>query len=567
MKGIVVREIISLILRPRASSAAASSALSSEPTSSKSTKIVFSDTPSTSTSKLPLKSSKEDKKAVGTSHARYYAAITFNQIVLSPSQADREVARELINIYFELFKDVLGQDGTELNDATEDVPKQIRDGSSKGNSKKQKGKEVKGEAGFAELEDSNSKLTSAILTGVNRASPFANLDAGDPRFKKHLDTLFLITHKSTFNITLQALLLIHQISTTASSTSSSSAESITNRFYRTLYASLYDQRLSISSKQAMYLNLLFKCIKSDTDLERAKAFVRRFIQVLASGGGGGAEFTAGGLHLLGEVSRLTVSLIDYLWKFIFSIPRQLFSTVPGLREMFRAQTERKSSSRPPGNEEEGEGRLYDPRKREPEFAHASSSPLWELLPLLSHYHPTVSLHARQLLLSQPLTSTPDLALNTLSHFLDRFVYKNPKKQSSKQKGSSAMQPAAGDAISGGGVRLLKGEVSDSLGLSSGITVNDQKWWKRRVEDVPIDQVFFHKYFNQKNELEKARAAKAKKKRGKGDEEDSEVESDEGKDEEQDRVDEDDSEKSSGDEEEAEIWTVSRSRDFCGSRRS
>ena len=306
MKGVVVREIISLILKPRASTAAASSILPSEPTppTKKNTKIVFSDAPSSSTSKPPPKSSKEDKKAVGTSHARYYAAITFNQIVLSPSQTDRDVARELINIYFELFKDILGQDGMDFNDGTEDVPKatQAKD-SSKGKSKKQKGKEVKGDAGFTEIEDSSSKLISAVLTGVNRALPFAKLDAEDPRFKKHLNTLFLITHKSTFNITLQALLLIHQISTTASSTSSSSIGSVTARFYRTLYASLYDPRLSDSSKQAMYLNLLFKCIKSDKNLERAKAFVRRFIQILASGGGGGTEFTAGGLHLLGEVSQ------------------------------------------------------------------------------------------------------------------------------------------------------------------------------------------------------------------------------------------------------------------------
>ena len=93
------------------------------------------------------------------------------------------------------------------------------------------------------------------------------------------------------------------ISAISLSASSSSADPIADRFYRTLYASLYDTRLSTSSKQAMYLNLLFKCIKSDKNLERARAFVRRFIQVLASGGGGGAEFTAGGLHLLGEASQ------------------------------------------------------------------------------------------------------------------------------------------------------------------------------------------------------------------------------------------------------------------------
>ena len=111
------------------------------------------------------------------------------------------------------------------------------------------------------------------------------------------------------------------------------------------------------------------------------------------------------------------------------------------------------------------------------------------------------------------------------------------------------------------MRLIKGEVADNLGRNSGggATVNDEKWWKRRVEDVPIDQVFFHRYFNQKDELERARAAKAKKKKGKGDEEDSEVESDEdGNEENEGEVDEggDDSDESNSDEEEAEVWTVS-----------
>ena len=58
----------------------------------------------------------------------------------------------------------------------------------------------------------------------------------------------------------------------------------------------------------MYLNLLFKAIKADTNLERVKAFVRRFIQVLVVGigGSGGVEFTTGGLYLLGEVSSRTI---------------------------------------------------------------------------------------------------------------------------------------------------------------------------------------------------------------------------------------------------------------------
>jgi ribosome biogenesis protein MAK21 len=66
---------------------------------------------------------------------------------------------------------------------------------------------------------------------------------------------------------------------------------------------MHDSRLATSSKQAMYLNLLFKSVKADPDKggERVKALLRRFVQVLVSGGGGETEFVAGGLFLLGEV--------------------------------------------------------------------------------------------------------------------------------------------------------------------------------------------------------------------------------------------------------------------------
>ncbi len=46
-----------------------------------------------------------------------------------------------------------------------------------------------------------------------------------------------------------------------------------------------------------------------------------------------------------------------------------------------------------------------------------------------------------------------------------------------------MQPAASTADGASGVKLMKGEVVDGAG-----PVNDEKWWRRRVEDVPVDQV-------------------------------------------------------------------------------
>lgn len=93
------------------------------------------------------------------------------------------------------------------------------------------------------------------------------------------------------------------------------------------------------------------------------AFVKRFCQVLVSGFGG-SEFVAGGLWLLGEVS-----FSGHLSLNTVALTRsKLFNTSQGLRGLVdRAPTH--------GAEVEE----YDPYKREPQYAHAQSSALWELV--------------------------------------------------------------------------------------------------------------------------------------------------------------------------------------------
>lgn len=137
-----------------------------------------------------------------------------------------------------------------------------------------------------------------------------------------MDTLFRITHSGTFNISIQALNLIHQVTSAKEVRSHLHLllsfpptrrltsplypifvlpQTVSERFFRTLYESLLDPRLASSSKQAMYLNLLFKAIKSDPSSARRAAFVKRTMQVL---GTHQPPFICGAFFLLGEVSPL-----------------------------------------------------------------------------------------------------------------------------------------------------------------------------------------------------------------------------------------------------------------------
>lgn len=201
-------------------------------------------------------------------------------------------------------------------------------------------------------------------------------------FDKHTATLFRVTHSGSFNISVQALQLIFQVAVASSSPGKPSegqpkvtaTYQLADRFYRTLYDSLLDSRLAMSSKQAMYLNLLFKAMKADEDPNRRKAFVKRLCQVLSVHD---APFVCGALFLLGE----------------------LFRAHPGLKGMLTdpedddeehfidVREEADGDSDEDGEEKAERSALaiksnkpvYDGRKRDPRFACAEITCLWDIV--------------------------------------------------------------------------------------------------------------------------------------------------------------------------------------------
>jgi len=120
-----------------------------------------------------------------------------------------------------------------------------------------------------------------------------------------------------------------------------------------------------------------------------------------------------------------------------------------------------------------------------------------------------------MLKGESIQSAPDLRLHTLIHFLDRFVYRNAKKKAGN-KGSSIMQPIADQTGPDVVVSLQRG----AGGLNEA-TVNSEEFWRRKVEDVPVDELFFHKYFNQKMAGVSTKANKKKQKAAEEEESDHE----------------------------------------------
>lgn len=412
---------------------------------------------------------------------KYYATNTLNQTILSSKEP--QIADSLLKIYFGMFVALLksGELGdVEKFEASEkpERAKAKKRTRAPGPSRKQ----IEDEKHTQAERESAEKLVSAILTGINRAVPFSETDSST--LETHLDTLFRITHSSNFNTSIQALMLIQQMATTR--------HLATERFYRTLYESLLDPRLMNSSKQALYLNLLYRSLKNDVDLRRVKAFVKRMLQIL-------------NLHQPSFVCGI-IYLIMELW-----------GTFPDLSTLLNEPEEHDELEGTTNTDEQGDEPpkptdAYDGRKRVPEYSNAHRSCLWELMPFLRHFHPTVDIYATSLLNGKKPAQKPDLASHTLINFLDKFVYKNPKATDTT-RGNSLMQPVA--AAGQGGV-LVSGKPNAKASAS----LNSAEFWNKKVQDVAVEDVFFHEYFNRVGKP--AQADRATKK-AKADEEDDEGE--------------------------------------------
>jgi ribosome biogenesis protein MAK21 len=111
---------------------------------------------------------------------------------------------------------------------------------------------------------------------------------------------------------------------------------------------------------------------------------------------------------------------------------------------------------------------------------------------------------------------PDPTQHTLMHFLDRFVYRNPKTKQEKTHGSSIMQPLAG-ASRAADILVKPGDPSQRAPL------NSEAFWAKKVENVAADEVFFHNYFNAAGNAKKKSSSSSSKEKRQRDPDDSEDE--------------------------------------------
>ena len=118
---------------------------------------------------------------------QYYAVCFLSQIRLSRS--DGELASKLIGIYFRIFS----------GSRKENDEKKPSSNKKKVMKKKKRGGQT--QVVIDEHAPQNSKLIVAILSGVNRAVPYATV--ADESLMKNMDTLYTIVHTGSLSIAIQ----------------------------------------------------------------------------------------------------------------------------------------------------------------------------------------------------------------------------------------------------------------------------------------------------------------------------------------------------------------------------
>ncbi|XP_066863896.1 CCAAT/enhancer-binding protein zeta isoform X2 [Kogia breviceps] len=401
-----------------------------------------------------------------SSKAQYYAICFLNQMALSREES--ELANKLITLYFCFFRTCIKK------------------------------------------KDIESKMLSALLTGVNRAYPYAQ--TGDDKVREQVDTLFKVLYIVNFNTSVQALMLLFQVM--------NSQQTISDRYYAALYRKMLDPGLMLCSKQAMFLNLVYKSLKADIVLRRVKAFVKRLLQVTCEQM---PPFICGALYLVSEILKAKPGLRSQLddppsdeeENFIdigddeetekFTDADKETDTMKKV-EMEETVSEShvetkklESASWVHFDNLKGGKQLntYDPFSRNPLFCGAENTSLWELRKLSEHFHPSVALFAKTILQGNYVEYSGDpLQDFTLMRFLDRFVYRNPKPRKGKENTDSVvMQPKR------------KHFMKDIRSLA----VNSKEFLAKEESQIPVDEVFFYRYYK------KVASVKVKQKRNEDEE--------------------------------------------------
>ncbi|XP_026324553.1 CCAAT/enhancer-binding protein zeta isoform X2 [Hyposmocoma kahamanoa] len=459
-----------------------------------------------------------------SARAQYYGICFLNQFFLGKD--DSAIAENLIRIYFSFFK------------------ASIKKG------------------------DIDSRLMSAILTGVKRAYPFADRERLTEA-ANHVASVHRLVHLAPLNVAIHALALLFQIS--------GASEGTSDRYYTALYRKLINSEIFNTTHSALLFSLIYKSLRADKSPERVAAFVKRLLQLCCYMQ---PAQICGVMFLISQVLKDSAKkdAVRLVWtkqeikeevkeepkqenenhseedepnETVDSVevvekqedrreqkkidllrgdkkdlliddeeetyidlniddegnikPAKRKSAPQAGSSWFHAKVKSEESQEP---EKDLETKIqlkktinmervitsYNPLARNPRWAGAFCSAYVELLPLAHHFHPTVKLFADKLLNEQIIQYSGDPLKDFAGiRFLDRFVFKNPKKRTEASQNDGDLKK-----VKGSHPKFAVRKNYAAKGLKS-IPVNSASYLNEDASKIPVDEKFLYDFLqNRRN---------------------------------------------------------------------
>lgn len=237
---------------------------------------------------------------------------------------------------------------------------------------------------------------------------------------KNLNTLFKLVHVTSFNVSIQALMLLNQVM--------DSRDDMVNRYFNALYKRMFDLEWRNTSKQTYFLNLLYNSLIKDEALPRIKAFIKRLLQICFSQN---VPFVCGSFMLISEIMKVKKGIFqldgsllasnailtsaenkEIMSKFGEDDEEERFVDAKSDDENEEAKND-EDQDEPETNGSTKNGKngswvhkkniifkkhdKYDYLERNPLYCGADKTLTYELLPFTRHYHPTVVVFANKLM--------------------------------------------------------------------------------------------------------------------------------------------------------------------------
>lgn len=294
-----------------------------------------------------------------------------------------------------------------------------------------------------------------------------------------VNTIYRLIYLSNISIAFQALSLLLQLVLVQ--------DEKHDRFYNALYRKMLDTDIISANNKitSLYFHIIHRSIQQDSSVPRAKAFIKRMLQMTLSFAPGKA---CGALIVINKILKFRPELMNFSLK---SAPvtavkvteadvkmskfdddsdgEEVYKDVPLEENGHKKENgktpeaaaasswihvkntdQQKASAAPSKSQTE-----YDPFKRAAAYCGAEFSLYYELLLMSRNFHPTVQVFVENILKCQKIKYFGDpLKDFGLSHFLDRFSFKNPKKAVEREQKSAFHQAYQSKGARGQSVYLL-----------------------------------------------------------------------------------------------------------------